>query len=89
MKYKVVKYGTPWCGPCVMMDTIMESAAKEFPDVEFENVDVSEDDCAINEFRIVAIPTIICFKEDKVVSKTTGPMTYPVFKTLIENLLTA
>lgn len=86
---KVVKYGAPWCGPCVMMDQIMDRAAENYPNVAFEKVDISkpENECFLVDYKIVAVPAIICFKDDKLVSKNTGAMTYQELSKIVENLL--
>lgn len=88
--YKVVKYGAPWCGPCAMMDSLLKRAEFDFPEVIFENVDISkpENGCFLSDYKILAIPTIICFKDDEVVSKNTGGMSYQGLEELIKNLLT-
>nr|DAX25519.1 MAG TPA: TRX family protein [Crassvirales sp.] len=86
---RVVKYGAPWCGPCVMMEDILKPLSKEFPDIEFESVDISlpENECILSDLKIVAIPTIVLYKNEEIVSKTTGALSLPALRTLIVDLL--
>lgn len=88
---KVVKYGTPWCGPCIAMGNVLEMAKKDYPQIVFESVDVSvpENECLIDTLKILAVPTLICYVDDEIVSKTTGgPMAYPALRKLLDSLLT-
>lgn len=89
MKYKVVKYGAPWCGACTMMGPYIERAKIDFPEVSFEDVDVSlaENQCFLEEYKIIAIPAFICFRDGKMVSKTTGALSYQELSELVKNLI--
>lgn len=88
---KLVKYGAPWCGPCVAMEESLERAKDEFPDLCIERVNVEDERYTkdIAELKIRAIPTLIGFKDGVVISRNTGLISYPLLKEIITNLMEA
>lgn len=86
---KVIKYGTTWCMPCRAMENVIDQAKENYPDILFETIDIGlpENECLIQDLKIVSVPTIIAYNEDKVVSKTTGYLPYPAFEEIIKNLI--
>jgi len=38
----VIDFSATWCGPCKMMEPILQAMANEFTDVEFIKIDVDE-----------------------------------------------
>ena len=63
MSLKIVKFGTPTCGPCKLQETFLDNFAKEGFDVEIEKVDASEDMDKAEEFGVSTVPTLIVFDE--------------------------
>ena len=86
---KIIKFGAPWCGPCAAMHPLFEKAKLDYPNIIFEELDIDqpENQCYINDFKIISIPTIMCFNDTKVVSKNTGGMSYDGLKQIIDNLI--
>lgn len=64
MSLKIVKFGTPTCGPCKLQETFLDNFAKEGFDVEIEKVDASEDMDKAEEFGVSTVPTLIVFDEN-------------------------
>lgn len=64
MSLKIVKFGTPTCGPCKLQDTFLDNFMKEGFDVEIEKVDASEDMDKAEEFGVSTIPTMVVFDEN-------------------------
>jgi thioredoxin 1 len=63
MSLKIVKFGTPTCGPCKLQETFLDNFVKEGFDVEIEKVDASEDMDKAEEFGVSTVPTLIVFDE--------------------------
>lgn len=64
MKLKIVKFGTPTCGPCKLQETFLDNFVKEGFDVEIEKVDASEDMDKAEEFGVSTVPTLIVLDEN-------------------------
>lgn len=61
-----------WCGPCKTQDPILEELEEEYPDVEFEKVDVDEEQDVANEYQVRSLPTLIVENEDGIVERFVG-----------------
>ena len=61
-----------WCGPCKTQDPILEDLATEWPDVEFEKVDVDEAQDVANEYQVRSLPTLIIENDDGIVERFVG-----------------
>ena len=66
-------FGATWCGPCRMVAPIIEALAKEYDGkLVVGKCDVEEADDVAMEFGIRNIPSILFFKDGKVVDKLVG-----------------
>ena len=84
----VVDFWAEWCGPCRMVGPIVEELATEYEGkVVIGKMDVDENVETPNEFGIRNIPTILFFKDGKVVDKQIGATQKAVFAAKIEALL--
>ena len=62
-----------WCGPCRTIGPIIEELAKEMRGkVVFGKLNVDENMQTANKYRISAIPTLLIFKNGKLIDKLLG-----------------
>ena len=61
-----------WCGPCRMMSPIMDEIAETVADVKVGKGNVDEEEERAAKFGIMSIPTILAFKDGKLVNQTIG-----------------
>ncbi len=61
-----------WCGPCKSQDPILEELAEEWTDVEFEKVNVDEQQDIANEYQVRSLPTLVIENEEGVVERFIG-----------------
>ncbi len=84
----VVDFWAEWCGPCRMVGPIIEELAKEYDgQVVVGKLNVDDNVETPNEYGIRNIPTILFFKDGKIVDKQIGATQKSVFAAKIQALL--
>ena len=86
------KYGTivvdcwaPWCGPCKMIHPIIDELAKEMKgQVVFGKLNVDNNKATAEKYGIMSIPSLLVFKDGKLVDRIVGAMPKPMLKSKIE-----
>lgn len=72
-KLVVIDFFATWCGPCKMLTPIFESLSNEMSDkVDFGKIDIDRSLEVTQEFNILSVPTMIIFKNGKMVEKMVG-----------------
>ncbi len=84
----VIDFWAEWCGPCRMVGPIVEELAKEYDGkVIIGKMDVDENVDTPNVYGIRNIPTMLFFKDGKVVDKQIGATQKSVIAAKVEALL--
>lgn len=71
----VVDFWAPWCGPCKMLGPVIEEVANELEGkakITKLNVDKNQD--IAMEYKVFSIPTVLVFKNGKVIDQFVGFM---------------
>ena len=55
----LLDFWAPWCGPCRMVVPMVESIARERPDIKVGKVNIDEEFELAKEFGIMSIPTLV------------------------------
>lgn len=78
---KVLKFFSPHCGPCKVMEQNLKEA-----NIEYESINVEEDagDVLADKYDVKGLPTIIVLNEDDAIIKQhTGILTVENLKNFI------
>lgn len=69
----LVDFWAEWCGPCKMIAPVVEELAKEYSGkLKVGKVDVDSNQQTPMQFGIRSIPTLLIFKNGKVVDQIVG-----------------
>jgi thioredoxin 1 len=68
----VVDCWAPWCGPCRMIAPVIDELSTLYGDVKFGKLNTDENLEISRKFQIMAIPTLLFFKNGELVERVTG-----------------
>lgn len=72
-KITLVDYWAVWCGPCKVMNPIIDELEKEFGDkLEVQRVNVDEETEKSSAAGVMSIPTYVILKDGKEVGRKIG-----------------
>ena len=87
-KPMVLDFWAEWCGPCRMVSPIIDELATEYEGkVTIGNMDVDNNNDVVAQFGIRNIPTVLFFKDGKLVDKQVGAAQKSAFVAKIDALL--
>jgi thioredoxin 1 len=69
----LVDFWASWCGPCRLLSPIVEELADEMAEVlDVYKVNVDDNQDLAMRYKVMSIPTLILFKEGKIVHTMVG-----------------
>ena len=68
----LIDFWASWCGPCRMLSPIVDEVAAERSDIKVGKVNVDEQPDLAAQFGVMSIPTLLVFKNGKLVNQTVG-----------------
>ena len=74
-KMTIVDFYADWCGPCRKLSPIMDEIEQELSDkIKFTKINTDENIDAAREYQVSGLPTLLLFKDGKVVERMVGLM---------------
>lgn len=69
----LVDFWAPWCNPCKMLGPVIDEIADEVDGKALVcKVNIDEEQNLAQEYRVMSIPTLLYFKDGKVVNQMVG-----------------
>ena len=67
----IIDFWAEWCGPCKMVEPVLDEIAKEY-DVQIVKLNVDEEGQTAMDFGIRSIPTLVMMKDGVILDKIIG-----------------
>ncbi len=83
-----VDFWAVWCGPCMVMDPLVEKLAAKYSDrVVFGKVNVDEEINISSRYQVFSIPTFMIFKGGQPMDAVIGAVGEPSLDRLVRNAI--
>ncbi len=84
----VVDFWAAWCGPCKLMNPIIDNLADAFDGkAKLAKINIDEYEGVASQYHIMGVPTLLFFKDGNLVERTEGVMTQTAIAAKIDALL--
>jgi thioredoxin 1 len=84
----IVDFWASWCGPCRMIAPVFEELSSQYSGkVKFAKVNVDENPKIPANYGVRGIPTLIMFKEGKVVDQVVGAVPKNQLENIVKKVL--
>jgi len=70
----LVDFSATWCGPCKMLEPVLENIASENHPFDIIKIDVDKHENLAREYGIMSVPTMIVFSDGKPIKSFSGFM---------------
>ena len=69
----LVDFGAVWCGPCKMLDPVVEELAEDWSDkVKIVKLDIDHNPNIAMNYNVMGVPTLMLFSGGEVQQRLTG-----------------
>jgi thioredoxin 1 len=87
-KLVLVDLWAEWCGPCKMMEPVLEEIINEKGDsIQLVKINIDENRETPVKYRVMSIPTLLFFKDGKEVDRVEGRVPKNKLQKVIDNNL--
>lgn len=83
----LVDFWATWCGPCRMMNPIIENIKNTMENVEVIKVNVDEERKIAEKYQIRSIPTLVLFKKGETLWRNSGVLNEDTIKSKLKQIL--
>lgn len=82
----LVDFSAAWCGPCKMLTPVIDELVEEMSGVKIGKVDVDQSPAIAQRFSVLSMPTLLFFKDGKVMDQMVGVQSKGTIQAKLEEL---
>lgn len=82
----LVDYYAKWCGPCKTLMPRLSALQSDYPNIKFVSIDVDENMPHAVEVGIRSVPTVIFYKGEEEINRSTGANSDTFYKNILNTL---
>jgi thioredoxin 1 len=84
----VVDFWAAWCGPCKLMNPIIDSLAEAYDGkAKLAKINIDDYEQLASDYHIMGVPTLLFFKNGQLMERTEGVMAQGAIADKIDTLL--
>ncbi|MBI2264844.1 MAG: thioredoxin [Armatimonadetes bacterium] len=84
----LVDFWAAWCGPCKMLAPVVDSIALEYAEkIRVAKVNTDDNRTVAEQFHVSGIPSLLLFKEGKLVDRLVGYVNQGSLKAFLDKHL--
>lgn len=83
----LIDFYADWCGPCKMLTPELDELSNELDQVKIYKVNIDKEQELTQRFNVMAVPTMLLFKDGEIVGKTSGYSPKQLIKGFIEKVM--
>ena len=72
MTVRLMDFHADWCGPCKTQDPILEDLVADYEEIDFEKIDVDENQDVANQYQVRSLPTVVVENDEGIVDRFVG-----------------
>lgn len=81
------KFWAEWCGPCKMLNPVVEQLKAEYPNVQFVSINVDNEAQETVKYGIRSIPAVVIEKDGQLVQNIVGAQSKATYENILNALL--
>lgn len=68
----LVDFFAEWCGPCRMLEPVLDDVANDRSDFDIVKVDIDKNRALAQQFGVMSVPTLMIFKKGELIETKNG-----------------